>query len=389
MQVGVNVSDDILRWVMEQVHLETLPNKIANNLAMWYKKEKIPTFNQIEDASRATGIPLGYFFLKVPPNEDLSLVKYRTVDSAALTNPSRELIDTMHDMELVQDWMRNQLIAEGMVKLPFVGALKSKKDAGTFADSMRETLNLSIDWFKESKRARDSFKYLRATMSNIGVIVMTNGIVANNTHRHLDIGEFRAFAMEDSIAPLIFINGNDSENGKLFSLLHEFAHLCLGESSLYNDSYYSGQRSNRTEIICNAAAAEILVPQSLFVESWKTEIKNADAEQVIKILAKDFKCGLTVIARRALDNGFINQSLYKKIAELAIQIYNEQKKRQKENGGGDYYKTAANRIDPRFLRMLAGSVATGKTLYSDAFRLTNTNRFTFVKLIERVGGGAE
>lgn len=389
MQVGVNVSDDILRWVMEQVHLEALPNKIANNLAMWYKKEKIPTFNQIEDASRATGIPLGYFFLKVPPNEDLSLVKYRTVDSAALTNPSRELIDTMHDMELVQDWMRSQLITEGMMKLPFVGALRSKKDADSFADSMRETLNLSFDWFKESKGARDSFRYLRAAMSNIGVIVMTNGIVANNTHRPLDIGEFRAFAMEDSIAPLIFINGNDSENGKLFSLLHEFAHLCLGESSLYNDSYYSGQRSNRTEIICNAAAAEVLVPQSLFIETWKAEIKNADAEQVIKILAKDFKCGLTVIARRALDNGFVDQTLYNKIAELAIKIYNEQKKRQRENGGGDYYKTAANRIDPRFLRMLAGSVATGKTLYSEAFRLTNTNRFTFAKLIERVGGGGE
>lgn len=387
MQARVNVSDDILRWVMAQVRLEALPDKIANNLAMWYKKEKMPTFNQIEDASRATGIPLGYFFLKTPPKEDLSLVEYRTVDSAALTSPSRELIDTIHDMERVQEWMRDQLVAEGALKLPFVGALKKEKSANRFADSARKILSLDVDWFKKSAGARASFSRLRTEMNNIGIIVMTSGIVANNTHRTLDISEFRAFAMEDDIAPLIFVNGNDSENGKIFSLLHEFAHLCLGESSLYNEGYYSGPRKRHTETICNAAAAEILVPQALFVEAWQTEIKNTDEEQVIRILAKDFKCGLTVVARRALDNGFIEQKLYNKTAELAVKLYNEQKKRQKESGGGDYYKTAANRIDARFLQMLAGSVATGKTLYSDAFRLTNTNRFTFAKLIEHTGGG--
>lgn len=387
MQARVNVSDDVLRWIMAQVRLDSLPDKIANNLAMWYKKEKTPTFNQIEDTSRATGIPLGYFFLKTPPQEDLSLVEYRTVDSAALTNPSRELIDTIHDMERVQEWMRDQLVAEGALDLSFVGALKMEKVTDRFADSVREILGLDVDWFKKSEGARTSFNHLRTEMNNIGVIVMTSGIVANNTHRTLDINEFRAFAMEDDIAPLIFINGNDSENGKLFSLLHEFAHLCLGESSLYNERYYSEPRKNHTETICNAATAEILVPQVLFVEAWQTEIKNADEEQVIRILAKDFRCGLTVVARRALDSGFIEQKLYNKIAELAIKLYNEQKKKQKESGGGDYYKTVANRIDARFLRMLVGSVATGKTLYSDAFRLTNTNRFTFAKLIEHAGGG--
>lgn len=387
MQARVNVSDDILQWIMAQVRLESLPDRIANNLAMWCKKEKIPTFNQIEDTSRATGIPLGYFFLKTPPKEDLSLVEYRTVDSAELTNPSRELMDTMHDMERVQEWVRSQLIAEDASKLPFIGAQRQEKDADRFANYVREILGLEIDWFRKSKGAWASFGRLRAAMNDIGVIVMTSGIVANNTHRPLNVNEFRAFAMEDDIAPLIFINGNDSENGKLFSLLHEFAHLCLGESSLYNERYYSGQQKRHTETICNAVAAEMLVPQTLFVQAWQTEVKNADEEQVIRILAKDFRCGLTVVARRALDNGFIEQKLYNKMAELAIKLYNEQKKRQKESGGGDFYKTAANRIDARFLRMLAGSVATGKTLYSDAFRLTNTNRFTFAKLVEHMGGG--
>lgn len=386
MQTSVNISDNILQWIIAQVHLETLPERIAKNFELWGKKEKIPTFNQIEDASKATGIPLGYFFLQTPPAEDLSFIEYRTIDSVELTHPSRELIDTMHNMQLVQEWMRSQLLEDGISKLPFIGSQKGETNTAQFANAVRKILNLEINWFKEVGDARESFLYLRTAMSNVGTIVMTSGIVENNTHRPLSIDEFRAFAMVDDIAPLIFINGNDSNNGKLFSLLHEFVHLCIGEDSLFNERYSSGQRVSRTEMICNAVASEILVPQTLFMEAWQTETRNVDAAQAIRILAKDFKCGTIVIARKALDNGLIDQSLYKTIADLAIKLYNEQKKQQKENGGGDYYRTAANRIDQRFLQMLAGSVATGKTPYSEAFRLTNTNRFTFAKLTERFGG---
>lgn len=388
MQTSVNISDNILQWIMEQIHLEALPARIAKNFELWGKKEKTPTFNQIEDASKATGIPLGYFFLQTPPAEDLSFIEYRTVDSVELTHPSRELIDTMHNMQLVQEWMRNQLLEEGISKLSFIGSQKGETNVAQFANAVRKILNLEINWFKEVGDARESFLYLRAAMSNVGTIVMTSGIVENNTRRPLSIDEFRAFAMVDDIAPLIFINGNDSNNGKLFSLLHEFVHLCIGEDSLFNERYSSGQRVSRTEMICNAVAAEILVPQALFTEAWQTEIRNVDAEQAIRILAKDFKCGMIVIARKALDNGLIDQPLYKKTTDLAIKLYSEQKKKQKEKGGGDYYRTAANRIDQRFLQMLTGSVAAGKTLYSEAFRLTNTNRFTFAKLTERFGGEA-
>ena len=45
---------------------------------------------------------------------------------------------------------------------------------------------------------------------------MMSGIVGNNTHRPLNIDEFRAFSVIDEYAPLIFINSNDSINGKLF-----------------------------------------------------------------------------------------------------------------------------------------------------------------------------
>ena len=391
MQSSVNISSEVLDWVIAHAQMNSLSPQIVGYLNLWVSGEKKPTFNQIEKVSKATGIPLGYFFLEHPPKEDLSFVEYRTVDSTELENPSRNLIDVMHDMDQVQEWMHNHLISEGVSPVNYVGILKEETSYKVFSQKIRDLLGLSVEWYAKSRTAEDSFNIIRAAISNIGTLVMMSGIVGNNTHRPLSIDEFRAFSVIDEYAPLIFINSNDSTNGKLFSLLHEFSHICIGENSLFNDRYSTGKKVRKVETLCNAVAAEVLVPQKFFVREWSAAIQENEQEQAIHVLAHNFKCGATVIARKAYDNGFIEYDLYQKIAKLAVQLYNEKRRRLKERGesGGDYYRTVASRIDRRFFRLLVGSVHEGKTLYSDAFRLTNTNRSTFANLIESVGGGVK
>lgn len=389
MQTKVSVSKEILNWIVAQIQIDELPNQIVEYLNLWISEIKSPTFNQIEKVSKATSIPLGYFFLQTPPVEDLSLVEYRTIDSIELHNPSRNLIDTMHNMDQVQEWMRNHLISEGASPLQFVGCMKSEENYDIFSQKVRDLLGIQLEWQKSVQSAEDAFKIIREQISNIGVVVMMSGIVENNTHRPLSTEEFRAFSIVDDYAPLIFINSNDSVNGKLFSLLHEFAHICIGENSLFNDRYNTGKQIKGNETICNAVAAEILVPQKLFIKEWSSAIKEETAESAIETLARRFKSGITVIARKAYDNNFIDRNLYYKIAQRAVQMYKESRKKKKEQRktGGDFYRTAASRTDRRFFKMLLGSVQEGATLYSDAFRLTNTNRSTFANLADNIGGG--
>ena len=386
---SVSIAPEMLNWVIAHIQTNSLPKQIIEYLNAWISGQKKPTFNQIEKVSKATGIPLGYFFLEQPPKEDISFVEYRTVDSIQLENPSRNLIDIMHDMDRIQEWMHDYLFSTGSATIEYVGALQKEQSYEIFAQYMRRLLGLQTDWYKQSKNAEDSFAIIRKAISNKGTIVMMSGIVGNNTHRPLSIDEFRAFSITDDYAPLIFINSNDSVNGRLFSLLHEFAHICIGENSLFNDRYSTGKKVKKAETLCNAVAAEILVPQKSFIQEWNAAIQHDEQEQVVNTLARNFKCGVTVIARKAYDNGFIEYDLYSKISKLAVQMYNDHRKRMKERGesGGDYYRTAASRIDQRFFRLLISSVYEGKTLYSDAFRPTNTNRSTFTNLVESVGGG--
>ena len=384
MQVNINVSENIIDWVMKRVSPSVLSSKQGELLYAWKEGRKAPTYNQIEKMSKVTGIPLGYFFLEKPPVEDSSFMEYRTVDSKELSNPSRNLMDTLHDMELIQEWIRNELQATESDDLSFVGSIKKTVQPDDFAVFVRKCLKIEINWYESCKNGEESFKLLRNYISDLGVVVMMSGIVGNNTHRTLDTNEFRAFALVDKKAPLIFINSNDSFNGKLFSLLHEFAHICLGENSLFNDRYGSIDKVFATEKICNALAAEILVPEHIFLEKWKKQIREKDEEATIRELAKYFKCGYTVLARRAYDQKFIDFQSYQNFAREAVQQYLE--KKQIGSCGGDYYSTAASRVDRRFFDLLLGSVSEGRTLYTDAFRLTNTNRTTFSNLAEKMRG---
>lgn len=388
MQTKVEVSPKILDWIISSIPFESMPDKVISSIQQWRNGDSQPTFNQLEKVSKTLGIPFGYFFLQTPPNEDLSIVEYRTIDSTALEKPSRNLIDTLHDMEQIQDWMHNYLLSTKSDKLIFVGELKKQTNAIEIAKYIRHLLGIQVDWFKFVKTAEESFSVLRNAMSNAGVIVMMSGIVENNTRRPLQIDEFRAFALVNEYAPLIFINSNDSINGKVFSLIHEFVHICIGENSLFNDRYSTGQKIDKIEVVCNAVAAEILVPIELFTQAWFSESEDVDIIVHISNLAKAFKCGDTVIARRALDRQLITHEQYEAISKESVKRYKEymQRKRERKESGGDFYRTIASRIDKRFLRMLLSSVHEGTTMYTDAFRLTNTNRTTFTSLAEKVGG---
>ena len=122
--VNVNICPEIINWALSQTQEDKLGDKLMNNITKWLDGTKKPTFNQIEDFSKKANIPLGYFFLQTPPVEQINLLEYRTVDSIQLANPSRNLVDTIHEMENIQDWMKTYRQDLGFDKLSIVGCMK-------------------------------------------------------------------------------------------------------------------------------------------------------------------------------------------------------------------------------------------------------------------------
>lgn len=382
-KVNVKIQPVIISWALSQTSEEKLGTQLMDNVKQWLDGTKSPTFNQIEDFSKKTHIPLGYFFLQTPPTEQIGLLEYRTIDSIALTNPSRDLIDTIHDMEAVQEWMAAYKRELNYDMVSCIGSTKGITDVNIIAEKIRGDLELDREWYKECRNKSEAFNKVRELLETCGIIVMMNGIVAQNTHRALDINEFRAFTLVNEWAPLVFINGTDSAGGRLFSLFHEMVHLWMGENDLYNDRRYSMNGVNALERLCNAVAGELMVPEKTFLESWELNTSN-DVYQKIRELAKVFRCSESVLARRALDNKIIVQNVYNKVTSDAIEAYYQSK--QEKSSGGDYYKVVRNKLDGGFVRALCESINSGRTSYTEAYRLTNTTSKTFPEIASGFGG---
>ena len=94
------------------------------------------------------------------------------------------------------------------------------------------------------------------------------------------------------------------------------------------------------------------------------------------------------MSRKALDHGKISRETYGRIIKEITNQFKEWQESQKENKGtgGDYYRNLASKIDRNFVTALARSASEGRTQYTEKYRLTNTNRKTFGRLLKEIGG---
>ena len=381
--VSVPVHAPVIDWIVQNIHEDQVAPDVLDQLSAWKTGEKQPTLKQLEAMSRKTRIPFGYFLLQTPPDEDIALAEYRTIGSKRRQKPSRELIDILDQMTAIQDWMRNELRREQSDALPLVGSCSLHDSATKIAQRIRDALALRTNWYRKESSAEANFNRIRNMLTQHGVLVFTGGKIGANTHRPLDIREFRAFTLVDAYAPLIFINTTDTANGRLFSLLHETVHVWLGENSLFNNPEWSDERVSLLEQKCNAVAAELLVPAAEFPNVWDVSIP---VEDMTERAARHFRCSEAVILRRAYEMKRIPRDVYARMLVLQKEQWERIKAHKKKTGGGDFYKTLLSNLDHRFLAALERSVIQGNTQDTDAYRLTATNRRTYRGALERMGG---
>jgi Zn-dependent peptidase ImmA (M78 family) len=214
----------------------------------------------------------------------------------------------------------------------------------------------------------------------LGVLVMCNGVVHNNNHRHLDPDEFRGFAMADDLAPLVFINGADTKSAQMFTLAHELAHIWLGESAV-SDAQPTSLPDQAVERWCNQVAAELLVPLANIRMEYNA---RNELQTEVNRLARRFKVSTLVILRRIYDAEGLTREEFWRAYEQEL----ERLRAIPKGSGGNFYLTQAARVSKRFAAALVANTLEGHTLYHDAFRMLGFSKHTtFRELGHSLGVG--
>lgn len=377
----INVSPKMLSWARQRALLDinSLLKKFPK-LTDWEQGTIQPTLKQLEEFARKTHQPIGLFFLPEPPKIDIPIPDFRTMRTPVYSQPSPDLLETIYLCQQRQEWYRDYAKIHGHEKLGFVGSKILDNDITQAAIDIGDALQFN---FKQRRQAHSWTDALRIFIEHVekhGIMVMTSGVVGSNNHRKLDPEEFRGFVLVDNLAPLIFINSNDTVSAKMFTLAHELAHLWLGESGI-SDMLVERIPDEKIERWCNKVAAELLVPLTDLEDSYSAD---HDLHMEMERLARYYKVSTLVVLRRIFDMGVIAvETFWKNWNEELDRI----KKIERPSGdGGDFYRTLGVRTSRLFTKALVLNTLEGQTLFRDAFRMLGIKKnSTFNEIVNNFG----
>lgn len=375
----VAVNPDVIQWAINRTKKAESIEKKFPKLMSWLNGETQPTLKQLERLSKVTSTPLGFFFLSEPPQLQLPIPHYRTLENTHFSQPSPDLLETVQMMERRQAWMREYLLDMGQEPLSYVGSSEVTDHPNTIAKRIRKVLDIEDGWAADCRSWQEALQLLMNRIEKIGILVVRNGIVGNNTHRKLNVNEFRGFVLVDDYVPLIFINGADGKAAQMFTIAHELAHIWLGESAAFDLSTLQPANEG-IEQVCNQVAAELLVPEDELRVVWKN-VRNAPERFII--LARHFKVSSIVAARRALDLMMISKDDF--FSFYSSWVENERKQAQEGEGGGDFYLNQNFRVGRRFATAVFTSAKEGRLQYNEAYRLVGLKGKTFSEYARHLG----
>ena len=370
------VTPEIITWARDRLkwNHEKLAKRVGVNVRTviaWETGDKRPSQRQATKLASKLYVPLGYLWLSAPPALEVPIPDLRTVSDVVPQPPSADFIDVLHDALRKQQWYREYVQDEGMGPLLFVGRfpLSDYPRVIDVADDMRAAIGMD-DARQKAKTHLQFLSFLTEAAGEIGILVLRSGKVGSNTHRKLDVDEFRGFALIDDLAPLVFINSADTLAARIFTLAHELAHVWIGESGISNPTTFSLvlQEDNRINRFCNQVAAELLMPAANFTSEWQ---QGKTIEENVTAMTRLYHVSRTAVLIRAYEHEFLSGEVYRVQLERLRQWESQEPKR---GGGGDFWNNFLASNSRALVQAVLASAAEGRVSEREAATLLGVTK---------------
>ena len=268
----ISVKPEILVWARESAALsvEEAARKIFSDGKKLTATEKLRLVEsgentlsrfQLNKMSKAYHQPLLTFYLSQPPRRGERGEDFRTLPRHSIDRKGNAHLNLlMRDVKASQSLVRELLDGEEAEPLPFINSATIAMGVEHVAKEIQETLGFDLSTFRRSRNQPNQvFNYLRSCIQEKGIFVLLLGDLGHPRTNRIPVSVFRGFVMSDDKAPVIVINRNDNVRSQSFTVLHEVAHLWLGNSGISGNTVASNSES---ETFCSRVAGSILLPPS-------------------------------------------------------------------------------------------------------------------------------
>ncbi len=306
MSTKALVKPEILKWARENAgfSIEEAAQKIHKKYESWEKGIEIPTIKQLKKISEKFKISLAVFYLQeVPPDFEL-VHDFRRID----INRKQEFSPKLR-YEIRQARQRREQAIELSKDLHYeIKAFNYKininEDPEKAGEYLRNLLQINSTEQKSYKNHYDAFNNLRSKIEQLDILVFQI--------QNVEVDEMRGLSIFENIFPVIALNKKDTVTARIFSLMHEFTHLLLGQSGvsdMIDDGKWFSDEDKQIEMFCNRVAGATLVPvkelQTLVRENEKVSL-----DECTENISKYFNVSRQVILRRLLTYNYIDKKTY-------------------------------------------------------------------------------
>ena len=275
---------EVLRWARERLNLtvddvvreaKKLSSKRfatirEEDINAWESGARLPSLAELETLAEIYMCPAGYFFLDSVPEEELPLsFRGLTESEKALSPVTQRCIRRF--MELAQ-WAVRILRESGQ---PFEVKIRPEQvSPGTCrVDEVVTEMRKQFGWDakrKEVSQDIDAFGWWRWAIEQRGVFCFELA---------LDPKDARGASLWLEGYPFILVNHKDMEasTGRIFTLLHEFAHLISANDGMVCE-FGSTDHEHDAEAFANRFAARMLITPEELMERLRELGKHRYSE---------------------------------------------------------------------------------------------------------------
>lgn len=389
--IPARINPDMLVWARETARA-SIPDAATRlgvseaDLAAWERGEPGLTVAKLQKAAEVYRRPLAAFFLSQRPEVPERVRDFRRLPDAPrswgpnLASEIRRAEGQRDDViELLE--LRDETPRE-LWKEPVVSADNDGLPARARSLLAQHALSPMPG---ASAQPYEWFFFWSSALEELGILVITMNLV--------DPREARGFSIAQDPVPVIAVNGSEHFNGRIFTLMHEYAHVLLNASGLcdLHDQSVPDEERDQIEVECNRIASEILVPRAMFGSRQIVRQSNSTVNEwpmeVLRSEARAWGVSPEVILRRLVDMGAASRTFYESWrAMTSFEQQLESSRGQSKQKGGDGLRTKVRNLGKGYVRLVVGVHNEGLLSTYEAANLLRSKTEAIPKLLARAGG---
>jgi Zn-dependent peptidase ImmA (M78 family) len=328
----VPVNPDLLIWARETAgydfdlaceKLKCKPEKLQK-LEAGEAEPTYPFLNELADLYKR---PLAIFFASKPPVKRNKPSDFRLQLDATSHGISPQLNIAIRKAWLMRENFLELSSYDDQPISPFALTATMAEDPEELGPKLRKLFGVSIATQLGWRAEKSGYDEWKKAIENQNVLVLELS--------RIPLSEMRGIALWEDTLPIIMVNGADSQSARVFTLIHEFAHLLLRQAALCDlapAEYDSG--TAKLEAFCNAVSAATIVPKKELVELVSGRYSEKWTMEELAELAKTFSVSKEVILRRLLTVGLTSENYYRLMRIEFIAEYKKLRDKNKDKDGG-------------------------------------------------------